>query len=196
MAPLVQFRSKVFILVIAIAIGCNLKEKEQPLTLKLSSNDTNFTQQNGIIFHAQRPYTGYIFSLFPNQKDTAEIKGFLNGREHGVWKKFYPNRALQEMRVYCNGKKVEKYNAYWENGAKKLAYNFKNDEYEGLCQEWNRDGILIKSMHYHKGYEQGEQKMFFDDGKIRSNYIIANGRRYGLLGTKNCSNVSDSIAKK
>ena len=27
----------------------------------------------------------------------------------------------------------------------------------------------------------------------KSNYFIKNDRRYGLLGTKNCENVSDSI---
>ena len=193
MALQVQFRNKLFIILVAFAFGCNLQEKEQPLILKLTSKDTNFSSQNGIVFYEQNPYTGYIFTLYPNQVDTAMITGFLKGREHGTWKKFYPDKTLQEIRTYRNGKKVEKYNAYWENGAKKLAYSFDNDEYEGLCQEWNREGILIKSMHYRKGYEEGEQKMFFDDGKIRSNYVIANGRRYGLLGTKNCINVSDSI---
>lgn len=195
MAAQVQFRNKIFIALLACAFGCNLEEKEQHLTLKLTSDEANFTAQNGIIYHKQTPYSGYIYTLFPNQTDTAVITGFLNGREHGTWKKFYPNKTLQEIRVYRNGKKVEQYRAFWENGTKKLAYNFENDEYEGLCQEWNREGRLIKSMHYRKGHEEGEQKMFFDDGKIRSNYVIANGRRYGLLGTKNCINVSDSIEK-
>lgn len=195
MAQQVQLRNKVLIALCAFTFGCNLQEKEQPLTLKLNSQDKNFSSQNGIIFHEQNPYTGYVFTLYATQKDTAMITGFLKGREHGTWKKFYPDGTLQEIRVYSNGKKVGKYNAFWENGAKKLAYNFKNDEYDGLCQEWNSDGLLIKSMHYSKGYEEGEQKMFFDNGKIRSNYVMVKGRRYGLLGTKNCTNVSDSITK-
>ncbi|MEJ5992955.1 hypothetical protein WG904_00900 [Pedobacter sp. Du54] len=192
----VRLRNKIFICLVVFTFGCNLQEKEQLLIIKLNGTDLNFTSQNGIIFYKQNPYTGFIFRLFPNQTDTAMINGYLNGREHGTWKKFYPNKTLQEIRVYRNGKKVEKLNAYWENGTKKLAYSFNNDEYEGLCQEWNREGLLIKSMHYSKGYEEGEQKMFFDDGKIRSNYVMVNGRRYGLLGTKNCINVSDSIPKK
>ncbi len=195
MAQQVQLHNKVLITLFALMLGCNLQEKEQPLISKLNSNDERFSSQNGIVFHEQNPYTGYVFTLFANQKDTAMITGFLKGREHGTWKKFYPDGMLQEIRVYRNGKKVDKYNAYWEDGTKKLAYNFKDDEYEGLCQEWTRDGLLIKSMHYSKGYEEGEQKMFFEDGKIRSNYVIVKGRRYGLLGTKNCINVSDSLIK-
>ena len=48
-------------------------------------------------------------------------------------------------------------------------------------------------MNYVKGHEEGSQKMYYDNGKIRSNYTIIAGRRYGLLGTKNCVNVADSV---
>ena len=37
------------------------------------------------------------------------------------------------------------------------------------------------------------QQFWYNDGEIKSNYIIKNKRRYGLLGTKNCVNVSNSI---
>ena len=46
---------------------------------------------------------------------------------------------------------------------------------------------------YENGYEKGVQKIWWPDGRIKSNYIIKNNRRYGLLGVKNCVNVSDSI---
>ena len=36
-------------------------------------------------------------------------------------------------------------------------------------------------------------KYFYNNGKVRSNYLVINGKRYGLLGTKNCVNVKDSI---
>lgn len=53
----------------------------------------------------------------------------------------------------------------------------------------------MKEMNYKKGFEEGSQKMFYDNGKVKVNYIMINGRRYGLLGTKNCVNVSDSVFK-
>jgi hypothetical protein len=37
------------------------------------------------------------------------------------------------------------------------------------------------------------QTWWYDNGKVKSNYRIIEGRRFGLLGTKNCINVSDSI---
>ena len=72
-------------------------------------------------------------------------------------------------------------------------YVFVNDEYEGTCREWSSDGLLVKEMNYLKGHEEGSQRWWYDNGKIKANYIIKQGRRYGLLGTKNCMNVSDSI---
>lgn len=196
MAPLARFRNSIILCLIALAFGCNLTEKENNLTIKLNSSERGLNVKNGIIFYYKQPYTGYIFTLFENNKDTSTSSGYLNGKEHGTWKKFYPNGKLQEIRRYDNGKKIGKYSAYWEDGSKKLNYSFKDDEYEGLCQEWNRAGKLIKAMHYSKGHEEGRQKMYDDEGKLRSNYRIINGRRYGLLGTKNCTNVSDSISKK
>ncbi|MCX6338150.1 MAG: toxin-antitoxin system YwqK family antitoxin, partial [Bacteroidetes bacterium] len=65
--------------------------------------------------------------------------------------------------------------------------------YEGELSEWTFDGKLIHLAHYIDGQEEGSQKLWYDNGKIRANYVIIKGKRYGLLGTKNCKNVSDSI---
>ena len=55
------------------------------------------------------------------------------------------------------------------------------------------EGKLFHLATYKNGQEEGTQKMWYDNDKIRANYYIIDGKRYGLLGTKNCKNVSDSI---
>ena len=80
-----------------------------------------------------------------------------------------------------------------ENGNIKFEFHFKDDEYEGICRTWNNKGILTQESNYVAGHEEGAQKAWYDNGKVRSNYVIKAGRRYGLLGTKNCKNVSDSV---
>lgn len=107
-------------------------------------------------------------------------------------KQFYPSGKIRELRYFENGKKVGDHKTWWENGQVQSHYIFEDDEYEGTCREWNEHGALIREMNYHKGHESGSQKQWYDDGKVRSNYVIIKGRRYGLLGTKNCVNVSDS----
>ena len=51
-------------------------------------------------------------------------------------------------------------------------------------------------MNYYNGKEQGSQKVWYNNGKIKSNYVVKDGRRYGLLGTKNCTNVKDTSTIK
>lgn len=76
---------------------------------------------------------------------------------------------------------------------KKIEVTVSNDEYTGDFKEWIASGLLIKHFHYKNGQEDGSQQLFYENGKIKANYVIINGKRYGLLGTKNCKNVSDSI---
>jgi len=54
----------------------------------------------------------------------------------------------------------------------------------------------MEVMNYKNGYEDGRQEQYYDNGKVKANYIMMSGRRYGLLGTKNCVNVTDSVFKK
>lgn len=148
---------------------------------------------NGILYLKDSVYNGTVYALFPGTTDTAAIMNFSYGKENGTWKKKYPDNTLEEIREYKDGNKAGEYLAWWPNGNKKLQYNFKDGEYEGTCYEWNEAGQLTKEANYKAGHEDGLQKIFYDNGKIHSNFIVINGRRYGLLGTKNCVNVSDSV---
>ncbi|MBK0382337.1 hypothetical protein I5M32_05125 [Pedobacter sp. SD-b] len=147
------------------------------------------------MFKNEKPYSGYIYSLYPQTNDTMEVKCYYLGKEHGNWRKYSIKGTLTESRFFVNGAKEGELKAWWPDGKRKLDYHFQNDEYEGNYKEWNYNGQLILNLNYHKGYEEGVEQMFYDNGNIRANYIIKNGRRFGLLGTKNCVNVSDSIFK-
>jgi antitoxin component YwqK of YwqJK toxin-antitoxin module len=133
-----------------------------------------------------------IFQLDKN-RDTLSIENYQVGLSHGVFKRFYPKNIVFEKRSYYKGSKEGVHLGYWKNGSLAFAYNLKNDIYHGTLKEWTKSGQIIKSLNYINGQEFGHQQLWYDNGEIRSNYIIKNNRRYGLLGTKNCVNVSDSI---
>lgn len=185
-----------FFEILGLFLLCQCQNQTAPKLPSHEVGKVQITQKNGILFVQNKPYSGTLFALFPNQKDTLFIQNYQAGKEHGVWKQFYNAHQVHEIRYFENGQKVGKYVAWWENGKPKLAYHFEKGEYQGICQEWNPQGTLVKEMHYEKGHEEGSQKVWYDNGKIRSNYVIKNGRRYGLLGTKNCKNVSDSVFVK
>ena len=91
------------------------------------------------------------------------------------------------------GLKVGLYEGFYNNGAKNFVFNFKNGEYNGTNRLWAKNGQIIEEFNYVDGLEKGSQKVWYLNGRIKSNYIIKNNRRYGLLGTKNCTNVSEEV---
>lgn len=159
-------------------------------TLKFSAN---ISINNDTIFLNTIKYSGYLYQLQSNNRDTILVEGYVNGLQNGISKKWFANNKLMEQRFYFNGKKNGTHLAFWENGYKKFQFIAKDDAYEGEMKEWNVDGKLIHLANYKNGQEEGTQKLWYDNGKIRANYVIIKGKRFGLLGTKNCRNVSDSI---
>ena len=133
-------------------------------------------------------YAILIFSTYACANQSEQVKG-----ELVITKKYFPNKQLMEYREFVNEMKNGKQVAYWDNGNKRFEFVAKDDAYEGELKEWDYNGKLFHLAHYKNGQEEGVQKLWYENGKIRANYVIINGRRFGLLGTKNCKNVSDSI---
>ncbi|WP_338814267.1 toxin-antitoxin system YwqK family antitoxin [Bernardetia sp. Wsw4-3y2] len=156
-------------------------------------NIKSIKSKQGFLYINDSIFSGMIYYLYPNSTDTLKIENYSNGKENGYWFHYYPNHILKEKRFFTNGKKEGEHIGFYKNGQKKFLYHLKNDVYEGNNREWTIDGMLVKDMNYQLGQEQGSQKIWYDNGKIKANYVIKDGRRYGLLGTKNCQNVSDSV---
>jgi antitoxin component YwqK of YwqJK toxin-antitoxin module len=177
--------------------ACNNSEKKENLNpraipkIYIEVNNLGLEKIQDIIFLNGKKFDGYLYEMY-TPKDTAFIKSYLNGIEEGVHKSWYPNKQLAEVRIYHLGKKEGTHRAWWKDGKIQTEYQISNDEYTGIFKEWNRDGRLIKFFHYKNGQEDGSQKLYYDNGSFRSNYVIINGRRYGLLGTKNCKNVKNN----
>jgi antitoxin component YwqK of YwqJK toxin-antitoxin module len=129
-------------------------------------------------------YVVLLFFLWGCSKSEPEIH---------VEKKYFPSGKIREIRHLKNGVRQGLQTAYWENSRKRFEYIAVNDAYEGELKEWTENGQLFHLAHYKKGQEDGIQKMWHANGKIRSNFIIIKGRRYGLLGTKNCKNVNEKL---
>ena len=188
MEPLEQLVSKYFILLILI-YSCN------PINglVRVNYDDIDLNLRKRYVEYKERVFTGLVYRLYPNSTDTLSKSFYENGLKEGIWLKFYRKSKLQEKREFKKGKKEGLFLGFYSDGSKGFEYNFKNGEYHGKSREWKNDGMLLRESNYVNGYEEGPQKIWYIDGRIKSNYIIKNNRRYGLLGTKNCVNVSDSI---
>ncbi len=173
-------------------LSCTTRVNQPQATFFILADTVNVVTKQGITYVNDVPANGILFSLY-NKKDTAFIKPYSNGKENGTVRTWYNNTQQNEIRHYENGWQQGEAKAWWPNGKQKFIYHFTNDVFEGNLKEWSVSGMLARDMNYAKGQEEGPQKLWYDNGLLRSNYIIKNGRRYGLLGTKNCVNVVDSI---
>ena len=185
--------SGMLILLLMLFTSCTNTGKHATEYRTINQNTPGLKAVNGTLYLNDTLFSGTVYAIFPGTYDTAAIMNFSNGAEDGIWKKYFAGNTLEETRQFKQGKKIGEYTAWWPNGKKRLQYRFAAGEYEGTCYEWNENGQLVKEANYKAGHEDGLQKIFYDNGKIHSNFIVVNGRRYGLLGTKNCVNVSDSI---
>jgi antitoxin component YwqK of YwqJK toxin-antitoxin module len=157
----------------------------------------NIEIRNGLYYRDKQPYTGCLFSLQHKGKDTAYSGHFKQGREHGVYKKWYPNGRLMEVRVYENGKKTGIHKGYWPDGRLRFRYHFSRDLYEGYQYRWHENGQLYSRKNYSKGQEAGMQQEWDKQGNLVVNYQSVHGRQYGNIGNKNCASLwQDSVYHK
>ena len=184
-----RFLNKVLIACIAMsALHCGSRSVEVEIPNVYALADNKIETRKGITYVKDKAFSGWLYALHASG-DTSYLQSFLNGREHGISKRWYDNKQKEEDRFYLNGRKTGHHAGWWENGQKKYEYNFVNDLYEGELKEWYKDGQLYKCFHYTKGQENGMQQVWERNGKIRSNYEIKNGRLFGLMGPKPCASL-------
>lgn len=177
--------------VAALLLYCSCVRQQSQLPL-VNAAKTIITQNGPFTIVNGKPAQCLLFAL-DNKGDTIFAVPYRNGREDGWSRSYYPNRQVKERRFFKNGWKEGEHKGWYPNGRRAYCYHFEADVYNGTVKEWSPTGVLFRDMNYSKGMELGAQVIRYADGKIKSNYVIKNGVRYGLLGTKNCINVSDSI---
>ncbi len=199
MAHLALFHSKnmkkysIYLLILFFSCTKEKQSLKIPLIFVNENSDKLSTYQSKV-YHNGVLFSGYLIQIKPHYpNDTLVKNAYFNGMLNGISQKWYPNQQIQEIRYYREGKKDGLQVAFWENGFKKFEFTARNDTYEGELKEWDIHGKLFHLGHFEDGQEEGVQKLWYDNGKIKANYVIIDGKRYGLLGTKNCKNVRDSI---
>lgn len=199
------YRSSIYqlllVIVIVLCLACcgnNVSEKKpMPVPANyVDAIDTGLSKDQDTVFYRGKYFSGYIFHLYATL-DTAFSISFLNGMQEGMTRKWYANKQIAEERLYINGKKEGVHKAWWEDGKPKFEFDVTNDAYCGELKEWYASGRLAKDFHYNSdGQEEGRQQLWWADGRLRANYVVKKGRKYGSIGVKLCLNPNDSIYKK
>ena len=196
----VHFHSSFFLVSLLAVLSKNAFIQEPKIAKTVPVNfimitDIHLNNHQDTVYYEDKYFTGYRYTLY-DDGDTAVVRSYFNGVEEGIQRNWYTNKQLSEERFYINGKKEGIQQGWWPDGKQKFYFEAYNDEYDGEFKEWYSSGLLGKNFHYVNGKEEGSEKLWWDNGTVRANYVIRNGKKYGLLGLKTCVNPYDSIIKK
>jgi antitoxin component YwqK of YwqJK toxin-antitoxin module len=101
---------------------------------------------------------------------------------------------LSEKRFYRNNQKFGHHIAFWGNGQKRFDYHFVEDMPVGEHKQWYQSGQLFSLCHYNKqGQPAGRQSFWYENGKLKANFEVVEGRRFGLLGAKGCMGENEKL---
>ena len=176
------------ILVLTFYSGYNAETRIKIPDTWLDAGDSSLVHQNGTLYYQGRAFSGWLYENFANGNRAKEIP-YYDGKMQGIMKTFYPDRAVEQERLFVTGQKQGIHRGWWPNGAPKFEYHFMNDEHNGEAKEWLINRRLFRIFRYNMGHEEGLQQMWWDNGTVRANYVVKNGREFGLIGRKLCKNV-------
>ncbi len=151
--------------------------------------DQRLVRKGGQLWSADRPVQGELLSYHSNGCLSAR-EYYRDGRLHEIQYTFYADGQLASRRPHLDGKKIGTHYGWWPNGRMKFIYEFEDGAYHGAVREWTPEGKPYKIFNYAKGQEQGTQQLFRSDGSLQANYVVKEGRRYGLIGRKMCRTVT------
>ena len=74
----------------------------------------------------------------------------------------------------------------WPSGNLRRVYDLRDGVREGEYRTFTIDGKPYELKHFTHGQEDGLQQAWDDRGELYLNYVVKNGRRYGMVNAKPC----------
>jgi antitoxin component YwqK of YwqJK toxin-antitoxin module len=173
-----------FTLAIALLSACAPPQKAQ----WVEWGDEFVSSSKGVTYYRGERFTGTQYQLYPSG-DTVSVVAFENGLRNGMSREWFDGGRHKSIRFYHNGKMEGEHLGWYANGQRRFVYHFSNDVFHGSVKEWAMNGNPYREFNYVDGQERGRQKMWEADGRLKANYEVRNGRKYGLAGSKNCSSI-------
>jgi len=153
-------------------------------TISVSSTDSLLQLKNGVWYYGQHLFCGSINTYYSSGKLRSQLSVY-NGKEEGMTNSFYENGNKEACRYYHAGEKDSVHRGWWLNGQPRFEYHFRKGEYDGDFKEWYASGKPYKHIIYASGKEQ-RGKGWRENGKLYMNFVMREGRLYGLMNPNLC----------
>jgi antitoxin component YwqK of YwqJK toxin-antitoxin module len=157
--------------------------------LRIENTDNLLHFDKGVYYYGQESFSGIIIERYANG-NIKRSGNYLSGKEEGWQTMYYNSGAISEKRYYRLGEKDSVHTGWWDNGHLRFEYHFSHGAYEGDFKEWYTTGQPYKHIHYVKGTDD-QGIGWRENGKLYMNYIMRDGRRYGVVNPNLCYTVKD-----
>lgn len=118
---------------------------------------------------------GYFEYYFPN-KSLESIGKYTNGKKDSVWLDFYPNKMMKDSITYKDGNKTG-INLSWHSNGYMADSTAWNPDGSGVEISWFDNGSPGSAGRYSAGYKQnGRWQYFHKNGKLSALELYDNGR--------------------
>lgn len=145
----------------------------------------SFEKTEGKLYQDDETFTGTHESFHPSGSLKSRID-YLDGLKHGSCQTWHDNGQRSEQRRYVANRKHGEHRGWFADGSPRFILTFLNGVYHGKCQQWYSNGQMFTETNFAHGVEIGSQKAWEANGKLRANYVVRDGHRYGLIGSKLC----------
>ena len=159
----------------------------------VDAHDALLTRRDGRLLYDGTPWTGTLME-WGTGGERLGLTAYHHGRRDGMALTWHADGSLDTVRQYLNGVKVGWHRGYWPNGQRRFAVPFSAGRYDGVLRTWHANGQLHQHRTYIAGAEDGVQRLWAADGRLRANYVVRDGRRYGRLGAQPCLTVKGGVA--
>ena len=182
----ISYASVFYCLLIGIA-SCRQAAPPVSKAVMLHVNDPQLHLLNGVLYYKEALFTGKLSDRWNGNTIRMEQEYNL-GRQQGREVLYYENGRPEAERWFTKGEKDSVHLGWWPNGNKKFEYHFSMGNYNGPFREWYEDGKMLQELIYANGTELSA-KGWRRNGKLYMNYIVKDGRRYGMANANLCYTV-------
>lgn len=104
----------------------------------------------------------------------------------GIVRSTSPQGTLRREGRFENSMPMGLHRTWWPDGTMQSESHYLGGIPEGMSRTWYASGSAYEEHRYKLGQEFGAQKVWFEDRRLKANYEVRNGRRYGNFGAIGC----------
>lgn len=155
--------------------------------LQVDAADGELRRQGALQLWRGEPLSGWLVLRAGGQM--RERTPYWQGRREGLAEAWHSNGQRAYARLYRGDKRTGVHRGWWPNGQLQFERRYVNDQFEGTQRAWFENGVLFEVGQFANGREEGRQSQYAEDGKLIANYVVRDGRRYGVVGRFDCTTV-------